>query len=132
MTEVSVAIATTAHIVVCFFLIIVVLLQQGKGADAGATFGGGGGTVFGASGADNLLSRLTKIAAALFMITSIFLAAHAKHSVANEGMLLQNPPVADQGKSTLQESPPQAETSGQKAEPATPAVLPDSTNEQPK
>ena len=51
---------TIVHIISCFFLIGVVLLQTGKGADAGAAFGGGSSqTVFGSSGAGNLLTRLT-------------------------------------------------------------------------
>ena len=63
---------TIVHILSCFFLIGVVLLQTGKGADAGAAFGGGSSqTVFGSSGADNLLTRLTTGTAILFMVTSL-------------------------------------------------------------
>ena len=62
---------TILHILSCFFLIGVVLLQTGKGADAGAAFGGGSSqTVFGSSGAGNLLTRLTTGTAILFMVTS--------------------------------------------------------------
>lgn len=62
------------HILLCVFLVLVILLQQGKGADMGATFGGGGNTLFGASGADTLLIKITTITAILFMCTSVFLA----------------------------------------------------------
>ena len=63
---------TILHILSCFFLIGVVLLQTGKGADAGAAFGGGSSqTVFGSSGAGNLLTRLTTGTAILFMVTSL-------------------------------------------------------------
>ncbi|HAC80887.1 MAG TPA: preprotein translocase subunit SecG [Deltaproteobacteria bacterium] len=63
---------TIVHILSCFFLIGVVLLQTGKGADAGAAFGGGSSqTVFGSSGAGNLLTRLTTGTAILFMVTSL-------------------------------------------------------------
>jgi preprotein translocase subunit SecG len=62
------------HIAVCVTLVIAVLLQQGKGADVGAVFGGSSQTVFGASGAGNLLTKITWAAAALFFATSIFLA----------------------------------------------------------
>ena len=65
---------TVVHIVVCVFLIIVVLLQHGKGADMGATFGGGSQTVFGPRGAATILSKVTAAAAILFMTTSISLA----------------------------------------------------------
>lgn len=62
------------HVLVCIAITIVILLQQGKGADIGAVFGGSSQTVFGSSGAGNFLTRLTAGLAALFFITSIFLA----------------------------------------------------------
>ena len=62
------------HIIVCITMVIVVLLQQGKGADVGAVFGGSSSTVFGASGAGNLLTKVTWGCAVLFFSTSIFLA----------------------------------------------------------
>lgn len=62
------------HFVVCVFMIIVILLQAGKGADIGATFGGGSQTVFGPRGAATFLSKLTTIAAIIFLVTSIYLA----------------------------------------------------------
>jgi preprotein translocase subunit SecG len=52
-----------------------VLLQHGKGADAGAAFGSGAsGTVFGARGSANFLSRATAICAAVFFLASLSLA----------------------------------------------------------
>jgi preprotein translocase subunit SecG len=47
---------TVLHVVACIFLIVVVLLQTGKGADIGAVFGGSSQTIFGSSGAGNLLT----------------------------------------------------------------------------
>ncbi|MDZ4786200.1 MAG: preprotein translocase subunit SecG [bacterium] len=61
------------HIAICLFLIILVLLQQGKGADAGATFGGSSNTLFGASGASTVLTKATTASAIAFIVTSIFL-----------------------------------------------------------
>jgi preprotein translocase subunit SecG len=62
------------HVLVCIFLIAVVLLQRGKGAEMGAVFGGGASsTVFGSRGAGNFLTLLTKICAAVFMLTSLSL-----------------------------------------------------------
>ena len=50
------------HIILAILIIALVLVQHGKGADAGASFGGGGAaTVFGASGSGNFLTRLTAI-----------------------------------------------------------------------
>lgn len=63
------------HISVSLALILVILLQTGKGADIGAVFGGGSSqTLFGSSGPTSFLSKLTAVAATVFMITSLFLA----------------------------------------------------------
>ena len=53
-------------------IIVLVLLQQGKGADMGSAFGGGSaGSLFGAAGAANFLSRSTKWAAIIFFAATI-------------------------------------------------------------
>jgi len=69
-------ILTVAHIAVCLFLIIIVLLQHGKGADAGAAFGGGGSSqsLFGSEGPVPLLNKITTLSAVVFMLTSVSLA----------------------------------------------------------
>lgn len=60
------------YLVVSIALIAFILLQQGKGADAGASFGGGAsGTVFGSAGAGNFLSRTTAVLAIIFFVISI-------------------------------------------------------------
>ena len=61
------------HVLACIFLVTVVLLQQGKGADVGAVFGGSSQTLFGTSGAGNLLTKLTSATAIIFMLTSVTL-----------------------------------------------------------
>ncbi|ENU31591.1 preprotein translocase subunit SecG [Acinetobacter sp. 2JN-4] len=67
------------HIILAILIIALVLVQQGKGAEAGASFGGGGAaTVFGASGAGNFLTRLTAVFTAIFFVTSLTLAVLAK------------------------------------------------------
>ena len=66
------------HLVLAVFLILVVLLQSGKGADIGAAFGGGSSqTVFGGRGAATFLSKLTTVAALLFMVSSLSLAIYS-------------------------------------------------------
>lgn len=89
---------TLVTVIHCFFvcpmLIIIVLLQQGKGADMGATFGGGSNTVFGASGADNLLTRVTTVLAVVFMCTSLYLAASLRPSSGLAGSVLSGSVVA--------------------------------------
>ena len=67
------------HILLAILMIALILVQHGKGADAGASFGGGGAaTVFGASGSGNFMTRLTAILTALFFVTSLTLAVYAK------------------------------------------------------
>ncbi len=60
----------TLHIIVCVLLVILVLLQAGK-EGMGVIFGGGGGSVFGSSGAGGLLSKLTAFTAVLFLFTCL-------------------------------------------------------------
>lgn len=56
------------HVVIAVALVVLILLQQGKGAEAGAAFGGGASqTVFGSRGSGNFLSRTTGILAAGFL-----------------------------------------------------------------
>lgn len=72
------------HILLAILMIVLILVQHGKGADAGASFGGGGAaTVFGASGSGNFLTRLTGILTALFFITSLTLAVFAKQNTSD-------------------------------------------------
>lgn len=63
------------HVLVALSIIGLVLLQHGKGADMGSGFGGGAsGSLFGASGSANFLSRATAVLATLFFILSLTLA----------------------------------------------------------
>ena len=56
-------------------MIGLILVQHGKGADMGAAFGSGGsGSLFGASGSANFLSRTTGILAAVFFVCTLMLA----------------------------------------------------------
>lgn len=76
-------------------IIGLVLLQQGKGADAGAAFGSGAsGTVFGARGSANFLSRTTAILAALFFANSLVLAYLVGAQPQDESSVVQEAPPA--------------------------------------
>jgi preprotein translocase subunit SecG len=60
------------HVLAALGIIGLVLLQHGKGADVGAAFGSGAsGSVFGATGSANFLSRATAILAVVFFLTSM-------------------------------------------------------------
>lgn len=68
-------ILVVVQVVVALSLIGLILVQHGKGADAGAAFGSGAsGTVFGAQGSANFLSRATAALAAVFFALSLALA----------------------------------------------------------
>ena len=70
------------HVLIALAIVILILLQQGKGADMGASFGGGGSqTLFGPTGGGNLLTQITTILATLFFVTSFSLAIIAKQKV---------------------------------------------------
>src|SRR5699024_7906039 len=96
------------HILSALALIGLIMIQQGRGADAGASFGGGasGGSqsMFGSAGSANFLSRATAIFAVIFMVTSLGLAWQARqaaNALQNQGeqweqMLNQDFPTIDE------------------------------------
>ena len=67
------------HVVLALGIISLVLLQKGAGANAGAVLGGGAGSVFGASGSSNFLSKTTALLATAFFVNSMVLAYMASH-----------------------------------------------------
>ena len=68
------------HVGAAAALCLLVLLQHGKGADMGAAFGSGAsGSLFGATGSANFLSRTTAVLAAVFFVTSLSLTYVASH-----------------------------------------------------
>ena len=63
------------HVLVALAIIGLVLLQHGKGADMGSGFGGGAsGSLFGATGSANFLSRSTAACAVVFFVCTLILA----------------------------------------------------------
>lgn len=79
-------ITLTVHILVGLGVIGLVLMQHGKGADMGAAFGSGAsGSLFGATGSANFLSRSTAVLATVFFITSLALAYMASQRPAASG-----------------------------------------------
>ena len=63
------------QVVLAVLLVGLVLIQQGKGATAGAGFGGGAsGTVFGSRGSGSFITRMTAVIATFFLLNSLFLA----------------------------------------------------------
>ncbi|RZL59787.1 preprotein translocase subunit SecG [Variovorax guangxiensis] len=71
-------------------MIGLILVQHGKGADMGAAFGSGSaGSLFGASGSANFLSRTTAVLAAVFFVTTLLLAyfSHARPAAGGNSLL---------------------------------------------
>jgi preprotein translocase subunit SecG len=85
------------HMLIAAAIVGLVLLQHGKGADMGAAFGSGAsGSLFGASGSANFLSRTTAILAAVFFLTSLGLTYFSgkKHEVVLQPVEVPVQPVA--------------------------------------
>ena len=99
-----------AHVVISAMIIGLVLIQRGKGADAGAAFGSGAsGTVFGAKGSANFLSRSTAGLATLFFMTSLGLAyLGSNRPVATSLMDSENAP----GVEIINSLPPEQQPAG--------------------
>jgi preprotein translocase subunit SecG len=75
-------------------IVVLVLLQHGKGADMGTGFGAGAsGSLFGATGAANFLSRTTGILAAVFFASTLALAYFASNRPHSGGSVMQNLPA---------------------------------------
>ena len=76
-------------------MIGLILVQHGKGADMGAAFGSGSsGSLFGASGSANFLSRTTAILAAVFFAATLALAYFGNARPAGAGSVLETPAAA--------------------------------------
>lgn len=77
-------------------IIVLVLLQQGRGADAGASFGGGAsGSLFGSRGPASFLAKMTGLLATVFFINSIGLAYLAASSVRTTSVVERVSPAPD-------------------------------------
>jgi len=87
-------------------MIGLILMQHGKGADAGAAFGGGAGSasLFGASGGANFLSRTTGILAAVFLVCTLGLAyfGNLRTAPASAGSVLEGAALPAQTPATQQ------------------------------
>src|SRR5918994_1003028 len=84
--NVLLTIVLAVQILTAVGMIVLILLQHGKGADMGAAFGGGAsGSLFGATGSANFLSRTTAILAAVFFALSLALAYLATNRPVEQG-----------------------------------------------
>ena len=82
------------HVLAGISVIGLVLLQHGKGADMGAAFGSGAsGSLFGATGSANFLSRATAVIAAVFFLTSLGLSYVSSSRPAKSGSVMDSVPA---------------------------------------
>ena len=80
--------AVLLQVVICFSLIGLVLIQHGKGADAGAAFGSGASsTVFGSSGSNNFLIKLTTWVAIAFFANCLYMGALNRTHVSKKSLM---------------------------------------------
>jgi preprotein translocase subunit SecG len=107
------------HFLIAVALIGFILMQHGKGADMGAAFGSGAsGSLFGAAGSANFLSRTTAILATVFFLSSLgltYLATNheAARDLMQQGVAPKTPAAAPKAGQLPQQAAPAA--------PATPA-----------
>jgi preprotein translocase subunit SecG len=118
-------IITVIHILAAIGIIGLVLIQHGKGADAGAAFGAGAaggasGSVFGAQGSGNFLSRSTAILATVFFVTSLSLAYLAQSNKEPTSLLenAQTQTKSDVPISSSTETAPQTSSEAMQSAPA--------------
>ena len=92
------------HVLVSIGVVALVLLQHGRGADAGAAFGGGSsGSIFGSRGPTTFLTRLTTILVTVFFLTSLSLAWLSKQTVDRRSVVERVQPVVVEEDEVLEE-----------------------------
>ena len=96
------ALILVLHVLAAVVIIALVLLQQGKGADAGASFGGGASqTVFGSQGGGSFFGKMTAVFALVFFLTSFGLAYFASEQAKSVSGALDFVPSAPQVEETV-------------------------------
>jgi preprotein translocase subunit SecG len=82
------------QVISALIIVVLVLLQHGKGADMGASFGSGAsGSLFGATGSSNFLSKSTAVAVAVFFIATLILTSFGANKAPSVGVM-DNLPAA--------------------------------------
>lgn len=103
-------------------IIGLVLLQHGKGADMGAAFGSGAsGSLFGATGSSNFLSKSTGIAAAIFFGATLALAFVGNKRSGVDAGVMENLPATTAPAAAPAVNAPAAQESGAAPSNAAPA-----------
>lgn len=83
------------QVISALVIVGLVLLQHGKGADMGASFGSGAsGSLFGATGSSNFLSKSTAVAVAIFFIATLILTSFGANKAPSSVGVMDNLPAA--------------------------------------
>ncbi len=78
----------TVNVVSALVMVAIILLQQGKGADLGSGFGrGSSGSLFGARGSANFLTRCTSVLATVFFVSALLLTFHTNRRTTAEEII---------------------------------------------
>lgn len=115
-------IVATLFVLTCFVLMLVVLIQQGKGGDLASAFGGGGSSqaAFGARTGATLLTKVTWVCAALFVVGALALSVIRQRGPSSVigAVPVPRPAATAPATTTPPATPPAA---GQEQTPAAPA-----------
>ncbi len=88
--QILMTLTLAVQILSALVMIVLVLMQHGKGADMGASFGSGAsGSLFGATGSANFLSRSTAVAATLFFVSTLMMAYFGNRANSGDGGLME-------------------------------------------
>ncbi|HEX9720970.1 MAG TPA: preprotein translocase subunit SecG [Ramlibacter sp.] len=90
MNNVLLTVILAVQMLAALCMVGLILIQHGKGADMGAAFGSGSsGSLFGASGSANFLSRTTAVLAAVFFVCTLALAYFGNLRPVESGSVLE-------------------------------------------
>ncbi|OYV39437.1 MAG: preprotein translocase subunit SecG [Thiomonas sp. 20-64-5] len=88
--QILMTLTLVVQILSALVMIVLVMMQHGKGADMGASFGSGAsGSLFGATGSANFLSRSTAVAATLFFVATLMMAYFGNRANSGDGGLME-------------------------------------------
>jgi preprotein translocase subunit SecG len=106
-----VTIILTVQMLSALGMIGLILVQHGKGADMGAAFGSGGsGSLFGASGSANFLSRTTAVLATVFFVCTLALAYFGNLRPVSSGSVLEGAAIVTPAVSNVAPAPAEVPT----------------------
>lgn len=111
--NIVITIILTVQLLSAVAMIGLILVQHGKGADMGAAFGSGGsGSLFGASGSANFLSRTTAVLATVFFVATLALAYFGNLRPVSSGSVLEGAAVVAPAAAPAADMVPVAPASG--------------------